>query len=87
MGSPPMYSMTRYGRPSSSRAAVQKARDAGVVEGGQYLAFGAEPCREVGAIRSVGQDLEGDLLLVDVVGAYRGYTVLMPPSPSMDSTA
>ena len=53
------------------RAAVQQARDAGVVEGGQDLAFGAEPGREVGAVRPVAQDLEGDLLLVGVVGAHR----------------
>jgi hypothetical protein len=59
------------GPPVVGVAAVQESRDPGVVERGQDLAFGAEPCREVGAVRSVGQDLEGDLLLVDVVGAHR----------------
>ena len=34
-------------------AAVEEARDAGVVEGGQDLPLGAEPRREVGAVRPV----------------------------------
>jgi hypothetical protein len=52
-------------------AAVQETRDAGMIEGGQDLAFGAEPGREVGAVRAVAKNLEGDLLLVDVVGPHR----------------
>ncbi len=54
--------MTRYGRPSSVRAAVEQARDVRVLEPGEDLPLGAEAPQQSSVSRPRAHELERDAL-------------------------
>ena len=70
MASPSTSSMTRYGRPSSERAAVDEARDAGMVEATQDAALVAEARQHGVGVHAALDQLERHRLLEGAVVAH-----------------